>query len=95
MSIRPRILVVDDEEAILETMTFTFEDDYEVLTSSSARDGLARIGDGRGGETDERGFLDPLLAVAESGRSPGEEVLASWEGAWRGSPKRLIEYSRY
>ena len=27
----PRILVVDDEEAILETMTFTFEDDYEVL----------------------------------------------------------------
>ncbi|MBW2240866.1 MAG: response regulator [Deltaproteobacteria bacterium] len=33
---RPRILIVDDEEAILETMTFTFEDDYEVLTSSSA-----------------------------------------------------------
>jgi CheY-like chemotaxis protein len=25
---RPRILVVDDEEAILETMTFTFENDY-------------------------------------------------------------------
>ena len=60
-----------------------------------SRDGLARIGDGRGGETDERGFLDPLLAVAESGRSPGEEVLESWEGVWRGSPKRLIEYSRY
>ncbi len=60
-----------------------------------ARAGLARIGDGRGGETDERGFLDPLLAVAESGRSPGEEVLANWEGVWRGSPERLIEYSRY
>ncbi len=30
---RPRILIVDDEEAILETMSFTFEDDYEVLTS--------------------------------------------------------------
>ena len=43
MSSRPRILVVDDEEAILETMTFTFEDDYEVLTSSSARDGLALL----------------------------------------------------
>jgi PAS domain S-box-containing protein len=43
MSTRPRILVVDDEEAILETMTFTFEDDYEVLTSSSARDGLALL----------------------------------------------------
>lgn len=36
MSARPRLLVVDDEEAILETMTFTFEDDYEVLTASSA-----------------------------------------------------------
>ena len=60
-----------------------------------ARTGLARIGDGRGGETDERGFLDPLLAVLERGRSPGEEVLARWEGAWRGSPERLIEYARY
>jgi FixJ family two-component response regulator len=43
MNARPRILVVDDEEAILETMTFTFEDDYEVITSSSARDGLALL----------------------------------------------------
>jgi glutamate--cysteine ligase len=60
-----------------------------------ARGGLARIGDGQGGESDERGFLDPLLAVAERGRSPGEEVLAQWEGAWRGSPERLIEYARY
>ncbi len=37
---RPRILVVDDEEAILETMTFTFQNDYEVLTSSDARRAL-------------------------------------------------------
>ncbi len=36
----PRILVVDDEEAILETMTFTFADDYEVYTSSDARSAL-------------------------------------------------------
>ena len=36
----PRILVVDDEEAILETMTFTFQDDYEVHTSSDARRAL-------------------------------------------------------
>jgi response regulator RpfG family c-di-GMP phosphodiesterase len=35
-----RILIVDDEEAILETMTFTFEDDYEVFTSSDARRAL-------------------------------------------------------
>jgi CheY-like chemotaxis protein len=37
---RPRILVVDDEEAILETMTFTFEDEYEVYTSTDARRAL-------------------------------------------------------
>ena len=37
---RPRILVVDDEEAILETMTFTFEDEYEVYTSNDARKAL-------------------------------------------------------
>jgi CheY-like chemotaxis protein len=36
----PRVLVVDDEEAILETMTFTFQDEYEVLTSSDARRAL-------------------------------------------------------
>ena len=29
----PRILIVDDEEAILETLTFTFMDHYEVLTT--------------------------------------------------------------
>jgi len=37
---RPRILVVDDEEAILETMTFTFENEYEVFTSTDARRAL-------------------------------------------------------
>jgi CheY-like chemotaxis protein len=36
----PRILVVDDEEAILETMTFTFMDAYEVLTAPDAAQGL-------------------------------------------------------
>ena len=40
MSSAPKILVVDDEEAILETMTFTFQDDYEVFTSTDARKGL-------------------------------------------------------
>src|SRR5262245_61961364 len=39
-SARPRILVVDDEEAILETMSFTFEDDYEVHTSTDPRRAL-------------------------------------------------------
>ena len=43
MTSRARILVVDDEEAILETMAFTFEDDYEVLTSASPRDALVLL----------------------------------------------------
>jgi CheY-like chemotaxis protein len=37
---KPRILIVDDEEAILETLTFTFEDDYEVHTAADARRAL-------------------------------------------------------
>jgi FixJ family two-component response regulator len=45
---RSRILVVDDEEAILETMTYTFEDDYQVLTATSASQGLELLeADGR------------------------------------------------
>ena len=36
----PRLLVVDDEEAILETMSFTFSDDYEVFTTTDARKAL-------------------------------------------------------
>jgi CheY-like chemotaxis protein len=36
----PRILVVDDEEAILETMSFTFQDEYEVYTARDARHAL-------------------------------------------------------
>jgi FixJ family two-component response regulator len=39
-AVLPKLLVVDDEEAILETMMFTFMDEYEVLTSADARVGL-------------------------------------------------------
>jgi CheY-like chemotaxis protein len=68
MSDRPRILVVDDEEAILETMAFTFEDDYEVLTSTSARGGLELL--------EESG---PVAVVISDQRMPemtGVEFLA-------------------
>ncbi len=37
---RPRILIVDDEEAILETMTFTFQDSYDVLTATDGAQAL-------------------------------------------------------
>lgn len=42
---RPRILIVDDEEAILETMTFTFMDVYEVLVSTDAEKALRYFDD--------------------------------------------------
>src|SRR5690606_4134217 len=65
---RPRILIVDDEEAILETMAFTFEDDYDVLTATSARQAL-EILDASG----------PIAAVITDQRMPemtGVEFLA-------------------
>lgn len=43
MGDRARILIVDDEEAILETMSFTFDEDYDVLTAPSARDAIALL----------------------------------------------------
>ena len=55
----PRILVVDDEEAILETMTFTFADSYEVLTSSDAHKALELL--------DEN---DPVAVVITDQRMP-------------------------
>jgi len=68
MSDRARILIVDDEEAILETMAFTFEDEYDVLTAPSAPEAL--------------GVLDahaPIAAVITDQRMPemtGVEFLA-------------------
>lgn len=67
-SSRARILIVDDEEAILETMAFTFEDDYDVLTATSARQALQIL--------DEQ---PPIAAVITDQRMPemtGVEFLA-------------------
>ena len=55
----PRILVVDDEEAILETMMFTFQDDYEVFTSNDPRRALDLL--------DEKA---PIAAVLTDQRMP-------------------------
>jgi CheY-like chemotaxis protein len=74
----PRILVVDDEEAILETMTFTFEGEYEVLTSTDARRAL--------GILDEK---SPIAVVLTDQRMPnmsGVELLAE---VWRRHPNTV------
>ena len=57
---RPRILIVDDEEAILETMTFTFMDHYEVLTTSDPTTALQIMQDN-----------DPVAVVITDQRMPG------------------------
>jgi len=56
----PRILIVDDEEAILETMSFTFMDDYEVFTSTDAQKALQML--------DENA---PIACVITDQRMPG------------------------
>jgi len=57
---RDRILIVDDEEAILETMAFTFEDDYDVLTAPNADAGLALLAENA-----------PVAVVISDQRMPG------------------------
>lgn len=59
-NLRSRLLIVDDEEAILETMTYTFEDDYEVLTATDPRRGLEILDDNA-----------PVAAVITDQRMPG------------------------
>jgi FixJ family two-component response regulator len=64
----PRILVVDDEEAILETMTFSFEGDYEVFTSSDARRALQLL--------DEKAPIAVVLTDQRMPNMSGVELLA-------------------
>ena len=59
-SVRPKILIVDDEEAILETMTFTFMDLYEVLTTPDPTAALQIMADN-----------DPIAVVITDQRMPG------------------------
>lgn len=57
--------------------------------------GIAREGLLRQGTPQEAALLDPLDALLERGKSPGEVVLDCWQGVWAGSPARLIEHARY
>ena len=57
---RPRILIVDDEEAILETMTFTFMDLYDVLTTSDPTKAMSLLEENQ-----------PVSVVITDQRMPG------------------------
>jgi PAS domain S-box-containing protein len=56
----PKILVVDDEEAILETMTFTFMDEYDVLSTSDPTKAIGILAEN-----------DPISVVITDQRMPG------------------------
>jgi glutamate--cysteine ligase len=60
-----------------------------------AHDGLRRIAHAGATQSDECGFLEPVFAQLERGASPGSVSLAYWEGEWKKSLDRLIEYARY
>jgi CheY-like chemotaxis protein len=74
----PRILVVDDEEAILETMTFTFQDDYEVFTSSDARKALDML--------DEHA---PIAVVLTDQRMPDMSGVEFVTEVWKRHPETV------
>ena len=81
---RQRILIVDDEEAILETMGFTFEDEYDVLTAPSALRGLELLD------------ANAPVAVRETRRGVRELMGLSLDDAYRrqeelGAPLRKTE----
>jgi len=64
------------------------------LVAHSA-EGLRRIAEADEADQDERGFLDPLLAQIEKGKSPGEEIAERWRGEWGCNRQRLIQATRY
>ena len=87
---RPRILVVDDEEAILETMSFTFEDDYEVQTSTDPRRALDLL--------DAKG---PFAVVLTDQRMPDMSGVEFVTEVWQApshhradDPDRLLRHGR-
>ena len=61
----------------------------------SSPPGLARRAriDAKG--NDETHFLDPLIGIAESRRTPADELLTGYEGRWRGSVDPAFDEEAY
>lgn len=64
----PRILIIDDEQAILSALTFALEDDYEVFTVDNPAGGMALL---------ERQDIDLVLLDQRLGPVNGLDVLRS------------------
>ena len=60
-----------------------------------AREVLRRRGSLDSSGNDETGFLTPLDAVAESGRTMADDQLAAFEGRWNHSVDPIFEEARY
>jgi glutamate--cysteine ligase len=68
-----------------------------------AREALALASEGlrrrarTGGDDhlDERGFLNPLEDAAHSGRSPADELLAAYQGPWKGDVRKVFETNAF
>lgn len=81
--VKPRILVVDDEESIRKTLRMTLEyEGYEVLEASSGAEAL---------ETSEREPLDLVFLDIKMPGMDGLEVLEEWKE--RGSSPAVIVIS--
>ena len=74
----PRILVVDDEEAILETMSFTFMDEYDVVTTTDAHEALRML--------DEQ---QPVHVVITDQRMPGMTGVELLEQVYANHPETM------
>ena len=80
----PRIMVVDDEEAILETMTFTFMDVYDVLTSTDARKALDIM--------DENAPISVVITDQRMPEMTGSEFLKEVYDRWPETSRKAAQH---
>jgi glutamate--cysteine ligase len=62
---------------------------------SIARDGLRRRGRVNQSGDDESHFLEPLISIARTGRTPAEELLAAYHERWGGRIDKIYEEYAY
>jgi glutamate--cysteine ligase len=62
---------------------------------SIARDGLRRRGRVNQSGDDESHFIEPLISIARTGRTPAEELLAAYHERWGGRIDKIYEEYAY
>ncbi|MED3563496.1 response regulator, partial [Bacillus xiapuensis] len=63
---KPRVLVIDDEQAICASLSFALEDDYFMMTTTDPEEGILIV---------ERERVDIILLDLRIGRYNGLDVL--------------------